>query len=285
MLCSIYKITNTINNKGYVGQTWKTIQKRFQEHKRPAYKGCIHLHNALNKYGRDNFTIELLTVCGTQDTADYWERYFITKYNSIDNGYNLRNGGHGDYNVLSKKLSATMKGRPSPLRGRPQPKELVLRRTRGQKGRKKSPEQVAKLVAALTGRKQTPEHIANMKTAQAARAYKHSPETLAKMKGKTILPPEQIIEVQQSDLPIKAICSKYGISKSVVYAYRKRAPGWTKSHHVKLTEDMVKELIVDRQSGMSWSRLGKKYNVSTTTAYNAVNGKSWKKVARPAKNG
>lgn len=234
MFCSIYKITNQVNGKVYVGQTWVGIQKRFRVHKQQTYKGCINLHNALNKYGRENFAVELIIVCGTQDTAYYWERYFIAKYDSIKNGYNLRDGGHGDYDVLSKKISDAMKGRPSPLRGRPQTKELVLKRQSKnsvmQKGVKKSPEQVAKFVAALTGKKQTPEHIANMKAAQAAVRYKHSEETLAKMRGRTAISKEQMAELVQSDLTEKEACSKYNISRSAFYSYKRAARQATERH-------------------------------------------------------
>lgn len=227
MLCSIYKMLNQINGKIYVGQTWRTIQKRFGIHKQPSYKGCINLHNALNKYGRDKFTIELITICGTQDAADYWERFFILKYNSIDNGYNLRNGGHGDYDVLRDKISASLKGRPSPLRGRSQSKEMVLKRVSKnaamQKGVKKSAEQVAKLAARLTGRKQTSEHIANMKAAQLAAAYKHSEETLAKMRGPKAISKEQLTELLHDNLTEKEALSKYGISRTTFYTYKRVA--------------------------------------------------------------
>lgn len=55
----IYKITNNINSKVYIGQTIGTIEKRFNEHKRAAIKGCHYaLHRAIKKYGIDNFSVE-----------------------------------------------------------------------------------------------------------------------------------------------------------------------------------------------------------------------------------
>jgi group I intron endonuclease len=291
MLCSIYKITNQINHDVYIGQTWKTVQQRFAEHKRPSNKSCIKLKNALNKYGRDNFVVELITVCSTQDTADYWERYFITKYDSINTGYNLRQGGHGDYNTMRNVLSASLRGRPSPLRGRAQPKELILKRTRGQKGRKKSPEQVAKVAAALTGRKQTPEHIANMKAAQAAVGYKHSPETLDKMRGPKAISDEQLAELLNSDLGSKEACSKYGISRTTYWEYRRKAPdsklantpntprrSYSNENHpgAKVSWELVDAIRADYETGkLSYNGLAQKYKLGKTTIAKIIKKKSW----------
>ena len=52
----IYKVTNLVNNKIYIGQTERTLKERWEQHK---YKeGCRHLHNAILKYGAYNFKIE-----------------------------------------------------------------------------------------------------------------------------------------------------------------------------------------------------------------------------------
>jgi len=89
--CTIYKITNFANEKVYVGQTWCSITKRFNEHKKS--DSNKKLFYAMNKYGRDNFLIQMLSTTITQEDADYWEIFYITEYNSINNGYNIREGG------------------------------------------------------------------------------------------------------------------------------------------------------------------------------------------------
>lgn len=113
MFCSIYKITNTINNKIYIGQTWKVIQDRFVAHKDANSKNCLNLHNAFNKHGRENFQIELIIFCHTQEIADYWEMYFIQQYDSVNKGYNIRLGGsRGKHSEETKrKISASSKGK------------------------------------------------------------------------------------------------------------------------------------------------------------------------------
>lgn len=93
-LCLIYVITNDINDKVYVGQTWRGLNIRFTEHSCRS-STCMHLHNAIVKYGKESFRIKLLTVAHTQQIADYWEDFFILKYDSIQNGYNIKTGGMG----------------------------------------------------------------------------------------------------------------------------------------------------------------------------------------------
>lgn len=52
----IYKITNLVNNKVYIGQTERTLKERWGQHKYS--KGCKYLHNAILKYGAESFKIE-----------------------------------------------------------------------------------------------------------------------------------------------------------------------------------------------------------------------------------
>lgn len=130
-ICQIYIITNTINDKVYIGQTWQTLQQRFYEH--TTKDGCIKLINAINKHGKDNFKIELIATCDNQKSADCLETFWIKTYNSIENGYNIREGGsHGKMSEESKKkMSIAQKIRfQSPI-----PKETRLKMSIGQRNR------------------------------------------------------------------------------------------------------------------------------------------------------
>lgn len=97
----VYKVTNKINGKVYIGQTIRTLARRklehFQEIKREQKIGktTVFFHNALQKYGSDNFTWEVLKECTTQEELDYYERFYINEYNSLNKtkGYNLKSGG------------------------------------------------------------------------------------------------------------------------------------------------------------------------------------------------
>lgn len=93
----IYKITNKINNKVYIGQTYSSLENRWHTHKN-AWKGnrhCQALYDAFDKYGIDNFTIEEVEQCDITQLNDR-EIYWIKQYNSYENGYNLTRGGDGN---------------------------------------------------------------------------------------------------------------------------------------------------------------------------------------------
>lgn len=91
----IYKITNTINNKIYIGQTIKTVEKRFQQHKNNSnkpYFSQIVLYKAFNKYGINNFICEEIEQV-ENILLDEREKYWINYYDSYFNGYNSTLGG------------------------------------------------------------------------------------------------------------------------------------------------------------------------------------------------
>ena len=74
----IYKITNKINNKIYIGQTKLSLEKRFYYHIYDSLKSQdvnIKLHNAIRKYGVENFNIALLEQCESKTQLDERERY------------------------------------------------------------------------------------------------------------------------------------------------------------------------------------------------------------------
>lgn len=93
----VYKITNTINNKCYIGIT-RNIKKRWYSHKlRGRNRNDNHpLYNAMSKYGIDNFKFEILEEnIETIDEIVTKERYYIKYYHShvSENGYNITYGG------------------------------------------------------------------------------------------------------------------------------------------------------------------------------------------------
>jgi group I intron endonuclease len=93
---SIYKITNQVNGKVYVGQTIKPIETRLKQHiaslryKKP---GCAKLQRALRKHGPENFVISLLGTANSLEELNVLEQSWIAKLDSMNNGYNLDSGG------------------------------------------------------------------------------------------------------------------------------------------------------------------------------------------------
>lgn len=112
----IYKITNNITNQIYIGQTRSHRKnhnkyrpfgevKRFLDHVSEAYsqseckkkKNCRYLNNAIRKYGKENFDVNLLLNCDINE-LDIFEKKYIESYNSLyPNGYNLTIGGKTFY--------------------------------------------------------------------------------------------------------------------------------------------------------------------------------------------
>ena len=90
----IYKATNKINGKIYIGQTVRRLDKRLFEHLNARYD--CPFQRALKKYGKENFTFELIAFCDTKDKLNFLEEFYINFLNSKKpNGYNITDGGEG----------------------------------------------------------------------------------------------------------------------------------------------------------------------------------------------
>lgn len=100
-MVGIYKITNIINHKSYIGKS-ENIEERFKEHKIP-YRWRQHsniiLYKAFLKYGIENFLFEVIEECSPQQLNDrekYWIKYFHTYIgDESSHGYNMTEGGDG----------------------------------------------------------------------------------------------------------------------------------------------------------------------------------------------
>lgn len=93
----IYRITNKVNGKSYIGQTRYTIEFRWRQHQHK--KDNTYFHNAIKKYGPDNFIVEALEECDVQN-LNTREIYYIAKYDTFNNGYNLTIGGDGNKRLV-----------------------------------------------------------------------------------------------------------------------------------------------------------------------------------------
>lgn len=124
----IYKITNKINNKVYIGQTTKTISERFQRHKNDALSNRLntHLAKAIRKYGVENFIIEQIDTAKTQQELTEKEYYWINFYDATHKGYNetdsMKKCGGNTYKnktpqelaQISEKIRASKMGGKNP---------------------------------------------------------------------------------------------------------------------------------------------------------------------------
>lgn len=106
---TIYKITNIINNKIYIGQTIHSFQRRFKQHIKESLKRPkTALHRAIRKYKDKSFKIEEIFITFNYADSCYFEQFFIDEYKSIGKlGYNLARVKVGV--VPSPYISSSMK--------------------------------------------------------------------------------------------------------------------------------------------------------------------------------
>ena len=84
----VYKITNKLNGKVYIGQTTEGIEKRWKRHCGYQINDGTYFHNAIKKYGAENFTIEIIDKAKNQEELNELEFFYINKYNN--NCYNTK---------------------------------------------------------------------------------------------------------------------------------------------------------------------------------------------------
>lgn len=111
----IYKITNCINQKLYIGLTINDAETRFKKHKSMIYSnGCSALYEAFKKYGVENFMVETICFSSNKKELMSLEKYYISELNTVSpNGYNLTSGGENCKvtDETKEKISKALKGR------------------------------------------------------------------------------------------------------------------------------------------------------------------------------
>ena len=119
----IYKITNDINDKIYIGQTTESLEHRFARHCGYPLQDDTYFHRAIKKYGKEHFKIHLICECYSQEELDKKEFECISSY-PIEQLYNTKfvQGKCGGDTLsnnpnkaeISKKISASKMGAKNP---------------------------------------------------------------------------------------------------------------------------------------------------------------------------
>lgn len=91
----IYKATNKINGKVYIGKTTRTLEIRKKQHIIEAKNCKFHFHKAIQKWGESSFDWEVLFTAQDQKELNEKEIFFIKQYDTYKNGYNQTKGGEG----------------------------------------------------------------------------------------------------------------------------------------------------------------------------------------------
>ncbi len=99
----IYKTTNLLNNKIYIGQKRGNFNKNYHG------SGKV-LRVAINKYGIKNFNVEVLCECNDEMELNEKEKYFIAKFKSLVKygNYNITEGGHGAMDLKERHMKNIM---------------------------------------------------------------------------------------------------------------------------------------------------------------------------------
>lgn len=183
----VYKFTNTVNGKVYIGITSRPISERINDHIKLSNSGRgSKFHNATRKYGFDAFVLEILEECFTKEDLQEKEVFYIAKYKADSRryGYNLTQGGESGFHLAP---------------------ETKLKLSKKAVGRKVSPEVCQHLSEVKKGRKHTEETKQKMSRVQKGR--KHTEETrrlFSEMNIGRVVPPEVRLRIRntQKEKPV-----------------------------------------------------------------------------------
>lgn len=103
---TIYKHTNKVNGKSYIGQTkCEDLTRRWTGGN--GYNGCPYFYNAIKRYGWNGFTHEVIETGLTKKEADEKEIYYIKHFDTTnpEHGYNIQRGGHHDGTLSEESLA------------------------------------------------------------------------------------------------------------------------------------------------------------------------------------
>lgn len=207
----IYKITNTVTGKVYIGQTIMSLARRWRQHRSAKRKSPFY--SSIIKHGIDKFTIEQLCSCLDYEALDSAEVYFIKLYNCISPfGYNVAPGG---------SIGNSTRGLPSWNRGLEATKEAKKNQSLAHLGQKawnkgKSPSKKTRLKISLAkkGQRSSPQTEFKPGQPSAFKGRKHTPQSLALVSQNGNRKEIQCVETGEVFQSVKAAAEKTGIAKS-----------------------------------------------------------------------
>lgn len=189
-MAAIYKITNLINNKVYIGRATNFLKRKNSHlcYLRKGNHSNSHLQASWDKYGEENFVFEVLEVCEKEDLGNKeYEWVTLLKSTQTEFGYNIQIvNGNETYEISDEtriKMSNSQKGRVTS-------EETRRKQSEARKGRVNSIETRERISNSLKGKKAN--HSEEQKEASRKRAIakkgNFKPEELEKMSLKASKP-------------------------------------------------------------------------------------------------
>ena len=190
----VYKVTNIINHKSYIGQTIYDLDYRKKRHFiDTARNSNTHFHRAIKKHGERAFEWMTIAITTELEMLNILEKFYIEKYDSFHNGYNMTTGG-GNYEISDEyrqKLSESHSGEKHYLYGKHHTEETKQKISEAHKGlpiwnkdKHLTNEHRQKIGKAHIGKKHTKETKQKIST-----ALKNKPSTLKNTKQQKVICP------------------------------------------------------------------------------------------------
>lgn len=302
-ICGVYKITNKVNGKIYIGSS-KDIYKRWKHHVYRLNSGKhvnSYLQNAWNKYGEDSFIFDIQEVCDENHIRER-EQYYIDVYNCCN-----REIG---YNIVPKVDMSEMSA---------ETKEKISKASMGKHIgenmglNKYSEDKIIQVIADLMDVNYTYKEIANKYNIPIQTIISIANKNTWNYLTKDVEFPKRISSRQSSNITEEdlfniinmifdnktnlEIANELGISINIIVSIRTKQ-AWTdytknynfpkspkhgttigeKNYFSKLKETDVKEIRRMLKVNEKVSTIAKKFNVNTQTIYDIKNMKTWKNV-------
>jgi group I intron endonuclease len=228
-------ITNKINGHKYIGKTFD-VERRWQEHAAFS-RNKTTIDRAINKYGKDNFCLDILEKCSIDD-LDEMERFYIKKYNTYKdrNHYNCAPGGEG-YGAGAEHLYYH---KESPFKG--------CNHTEGTKQKmRKNHYNCSGENNPMYGRKRSKETIQKIKNNQ--------PDTSGK--NNTFYGSKHTKDAKKK------------ISKNHADVSEMSNPG------AKINIELARKILKKHEGEMTYTEIAEKYNVSKSSVGYVCRGEHW----------
>lgn len=145
-------LKNKMNGKIYIGQTFRPIQTRLEEHRTGKSSGCVAIYNAIKFHGWENFDKDWYE-CPDED-LNFDEELLVREMGTLSpDGYNLKEGGGGGKMSMEskQKMSEAQRGEKSHMYGKNHTNETIQKMSKSHLGKTMSEESVQKMSEAKRG--------------------------------------------------------------------------------------------------------------------------------------